>query len=56
MMTGSYLMIDPLGHFFDNTEGRHTYGRPILEAGIGQALEDVEIYPERFAGRGGRYQ
>ncbi len=28
-MTGSYLMIDPLGRFFDNTKGEHTYSSPI---------------------------
>ena len=23
LMTGSYLMVDPAGRFFDNTEGHH---------------------------------
>ncbi len=55
LMTGSYLMVDPLGRFFDNTKGRHTYSRPILEVGVAGALEDVDIYPERFAERGGFY-
>ena len=32
-MTGSYVMVDPAGRFFDNTSGYHTYGRPILEGG-----------------------
>ena len=55
-MTGSYLMVDPLGRFFDNTEGKHTYSKPILEVGVTLALEDIKIYPERFAERGGLYQ
>ena len=55
MMTGSYLMIDPLGRFFDDTQGKHTYSRPILEVGVPQALEEIMIYPERFAQRGGLY-
>ena len=55
LMTGSYVMVDPLGRFFDNTKGEHTYSRPILEVGIDNALGEVEIYPERFAERGGRY-
>ena len=55
LMTGSYLMVDPLGRFFDNTKGRHTYSNPILEVGVAEALADVEIYPERFAARGGVY-
>ena len=58
LMTGSYLMIDPLGRFFDDTKGKHTYSRPILEVGVGveRALEDIDIYPECFAARGGFYE
>jgi radical S-adenosyl methionine domain-containing protein 2 len=37
-MTGSYLMIDSLGRFFDNVESRLVYGVPILEAGVERAL------------------
>ena len=55
LMTGSYVMVDPLGRFFDNTKGGHTYSRPILEVGVAGALADVEIYPERFVARGGFY-
>ena len=56
LMTASYLMVDPLGRFFDNAQGRHTYSRPILEVGVAGALTDVEIRPDRFALRGGLYQ
>ena len=56
LMTASYLMVDPLGRFFDNAKGRHTYSRPILESGVAGALADVEIRPDRFALRGGLYQ
>ena len=56
LMTGSYLMIDPLGRFFDDTKGKHTYSRPILEVGVERALEDIDIYPECFAARGGFYE
>lgn len=55
LMTGSYVMIDPAGRFFDNTAGRHTYSRPILEVGAAAALRDVAVDPERFAARDGRY-
>ena len=55
LMTGSYIMVDPLGRFFDNTKGEHTYSEPILEIGVNQALRGVEIYPERFVERDGRY-
>ncbi len=55
LMTGSYIMVDPLGRFFDNTKGEHNYSRPILEVGIEEALREVAIYPERFVERGGQY-
>ena len=55
LMTGSYIMVDPLGRFFDNTKGKHTYSSPILDVGVTEALRDVEIYPERFDQRGGLY-
>lgn len=55
LMTGSYVMIDPAGRFFDNTAGAHTYSRPILEVGVAEALGDVRVLPERFAARDGLY-
>ncbi len=55
LMTGSYAMIDPLGRFFDNTKGRHSYGKPILEVGVITALESVVVDTGRFEARGGSY-
>ena len=55
-MTGSYLMVDPAGRFFDNTEGHHTPSRPILEAGVHEALQDIKIDPAKFLERGGQYE
>ena len=55
LMTGSYVMIDPLGRFFDNVRGRHTYSAPILQVGVATALEEVVIDTERFELRGGTY-
>ena len=54
-MTGSYLMIDPQGCFFDNTKGEHAYSSPILTVGVQQASAEVEVFPERFIARGGLY-
>ena len=54
-MTGSYLMIDPLGRFFDNTRGKHTYSNPIHSVGVQTALAEIRVYPERFIERGGLY-
>ena len=55
LMTGSYVMADPLGRFFDNTKGSYTYSRPILQVGVQDALQDVKINPEKFFARGGKY-
>ena len=55
-MTGSYMMIDPLGCFFDNTKGKHTYSRPILSVGARTALAEIRVYPDRFIDRGGLYE
>ncbi len=54
-MTGSYVMVDPLGRFFSNATGTHTYSEPILEVGVQAALAQVRFSPEKFEARGGRY-
>ena len=55
MMTGSYLMVDPAGRFFDNTKGEHGYSDPILDVGVAEALKQVTVLPGRFRERGGIY-
>lgn len=55
LMIGSYVMVDPMGRFYDNVDGRHRYSRPMLRAGVGEALRDVKIDAEAFERRGGRY-
>ena len=55
LMTASYVMVDPLGRFFDNVRGYYTYSAPILEVGAATALEEVAIDTERFELRGGVY-
>jgi radical S-adenosyl methionine domain-containing protein 2 len=54
-MTGSYLMVDPAGRFFDNTSGAHRYSSPILHVGIEEALSQVNFSYEKFIGRNGMY-
>ena len=56
LMTGSYVMVDPLGRFFDNTKGHHMYSQPILDIGVIAALEDVTVDTNLFHLRGGNYQ
>ena len=55
LMTGSYVMVDPAGRFFDNTSGVHTYGRPINEVGVDAALREVSVDAARFFSRDGWY-
>ena len=55
LMTSSYVMVNPHGRFFDNSRGRHTYSRPILEVGVQAALHDVVVDTDRFERRGGNY-
>lgn len=51
-MQNSYLMIDPYGRFFFNTAaGEYGYSAPILQAGIRQALKDVNFSYEKFIKR-----
>jgi radical S-adenosyl methionine domain-containing protein 2 len=55
-MTGSYVMIDPMGRFFDNTDGRFVYGPPILERGVEEAFAAVRWERQRLIDRGGLYE
>jgi radical S-adenosyl methionine domain-containing protein 2 len=52
---GSYLMIDPAGRFFDNSEGKHRYSSPILAIGIEEALTQIGADYRKFLQRGGVY-
>jgi radical S-adenosyl methionine domain-containing protein 2 len=54
-MTGTYLMVDPAGRFFDNTKGYHTYSEPILNVGIEKALSQITYNYDDFIGREGLY-
>ncbi len=55
MMTGSYVMVDPAGRFFDNVAGTHVYSRPINEVGVDAALREVSVDPDKFLLRDGLY-
>ena len=54
-MTGSYVMVDPAGRFYDNTIGQQTYSRPILEIGVRLAIQQMQYDLEKFKLRGGIY-
>ena len=55
LMTGSYVMVDPAGRFFDNVAGRHVYSRPINQVGVDAALSDVSVDTDKFRSRDGLY-
>lgn len=52
---GSYVMVDPAGRFFDNSEGTHNYSKPILEVGVKKALTTMNYDVSKFLERGGIY-
>ena len=55
LMTGSYVMVDPAGRFFDNVACTHVYSRPINQVGVEAALREVSIDPDKFRLRDGLY-
>ena len=54
-MKGSYVMIDPIGRFFNNSKGKHIYSSPINEVGVAKALNEVNYCLKKFINRGGLY-
>jgi radical S-adenosyl methionine domain-containing protein 2 len=57
-MTNSYVMIDPIGRFFDNgkrlSQGL-TYSPPILSVGVSFALQSINFQHTKLLTRGGVY-
>jgi len=53
LIRGSYVMVDPLGRFFDSSTGAHRYSAPILDVGIDIAFADVAFDAGKFRERGG---
>lgn len=54
-MKGSYVMIDPIGRFFNNSKGQHIYSSPINKVGVKQALQEIDYCFNKFISRGGLY-
>ncbi|GAB4061370.1 viperin family antiviral radical SAM protein [Catellatospora paridis] len=52
-MTGSYVMVDPMGRFFWHVEGRpgYRYSRPISEVGVAAAFAAAGISWEKYSRR-----
>ena len=53
-MTESYIMIDPIGRFFQNsslTPSNYVYSKAILDVGVKIAFEEVEFCVKKFSNR-----
>lgn len=52
-MTGSYIMVDPSGRFFQNRKGAagYDYSPPILEVGAKAAFETIGWSAVKFQAR-----
>lgn len=55
LMLESYLMIDPFGRFYQNTDNFYIFSRPILDVGFQTALTDITYDHVKFLQRGGLY-
>lgn len=55
LMTGSYLLIDPKGRLFENSQGKHTYSSPLQHNDIDKCLSEISLNRHTFIKRGGIY-
>lgn len=53
MMRESYVMVDPVGRFFQNTQGTYKYSESIREIGVWEALRQVGFSWKKLVERGG---
>lgn len=56
LMTGSYLLVDPLGRFFENTHGTHTYSSSLIDNSVEVCLSQITLRKNKFLERGGIYK
>ncbi len=54
-MISSYMLIDPLGRFFENTAGYHTYSDSLINYPVEHCLDQIKLNRDTFLGRGGIY-
>ncbi len=54
-MLESYIMIDSLGRFYQNSGNFYKYSKSILEVGVLRAFNQVAYYHAKFIERGGLY-
>lgn len=54
-MTDSYLMINPDGCLYQNSEGKYIKSESILKVGFEKALKQISFSQKKFLNRGGVY-
>ena len=54
-MLESYIMVDPMGRFYQNSGNIYNYSKPILEVGVLRAFNQVAYDHAKFIERGGIY-
>ncbi|MHA1380639.1 MAG: viperin family antiviral radical SAM protein, partial [Candidatus Helarchaeota archaeon] len=55
LMLESYLMVDPCGRFFQNSNNEYSCSNNILEVGIDTAINEISWDKRKFLRRGGSY-
>ncbi len=55
IMRGSYVMIDPMGRFFDSVSGFYNLSESILKVGVENALQQINFFQSRYLQRNGTY-
>lgn len=55
MIKDSYIMVDCLGRFFDNTNNCHSYSDRILNVGVDVALLQINVDSQKFEAQNGNY-
>jgi radical S-adenosyl methionine domain-containing protein 2 len=51
-MIESYIMVDPIGRFYQNsTDGHYTYSQPITEVGAENAFNQINFSPTKYSNR-----
>lgn len=54
-MIDSYVMIDPQGRLYSNTDNIHRYSDPVYRCPLKQSLKEAGFMIEKFIRRGGAY-
>ena len=54
-MLESYIMVDPMGRFYQNSGKIYNYSKPILEVGVLRAFNQIIYNHTKFIERGGIY-